>query len=181
VWSWHPDAGVKFARRKSCRRWWLKSPVHQGDHGVTATPSCRECRYDSGEPVVTTLACFVLSFAREAAGASRIRHSLRPHYRRRKELLQTSGAWRRENAKSRLKFRPSSPAKAGDPVRRGLSAQSPPPLDTGSPGRVYGPGTWVTPFGDVGNGFIGYQFSNRWMRFDLLRRKLRTCRRWQAA
>jgi hypothetical protein len=23
--------------------------------------------------------------------------------------------------------------------------------NTGSPGQVYGPGTWVTPFGDMGN------------------------------
>jgi len=22
-WSWHPDAGVKFAGRQSRRRWWL--------------------------------------------------------------------------------------------------------------------------------------------------------------
>jgi hypothetical protein len=41
-------------------RWWLTSPAHQGDHGVTVTPSRRECRFVSGEPVVTTLACFVL-------------------------------------------------------------------------------------------------------------------------
>jgi hypothetical protein len=60
VWSWHPDAGVKFAGSNFRRRWWLKSPVHQGDHGVTVTPSRRECRFVSGEPVVTTLACFVL-------------------------------------------------------------------------------------------------------------------------
>jgi hypothetical protein len=58
VWSWHPDAGVKFAGSSFRRRWWLKSPVHQGDHGVTVKPLRRECRFVSGEPVVNTLACF---------------------------------------------------------------------------------------------------------------------------
>src|ERR1700683_3254866 len=45
---------------KSGGRRWLTSPAHRGDHGVTAKPSRRECRFDSGEPVVITLVCFVL-------------------------------------------------------------------------------------------------------------------------
>src|SRR5215813_15567102 len=40
-------------------------------------PLRRECRIVFGEPVVTTLVCS-FSFAREAAGASGIRHFLRP-------------------------------------------------------------------------------------------------------
>jgi hypothetical protein len=41
-------------------RRWLTSPAHRGDHGVTVKPSRGECRFVSGEPVVTTLVCFVL-------------------------------------------------------------------------------------------------------------------------
>jgi hypothetical protein len=32
VWSWHPDAGVKFAKLTTRGRRWLKSPVHRGEH-----------------------------------------------------------------------------------------------------------------------------------------------------
>jgi hypothetical protein len=40
-------------------RRWLTSPAHRGDHGVTVKPSRRECRFESGEPVVTTLVCLL--------------------------------------------------------------------------------------------------------------------------
>jgi len=33
VWSWHPDAGVKFAEMIGERRW-QTSPAHRGDHGA---------------------------------------------------------------------------------------------------------------------------------------------------
>jgi hypothetical protein len=57
-------------------------------------------------------------------GASSIRHSLRPRFFEGARIfLQTSGAWRRENAKARLP-QSSSPAKAGAAVRRGFSVQS---------------------------------------------------------
>jgi hypothetical protein len=52
---------------------------------------------DPSEPVVTTLACASLDFAREAAGAAGTRHSLRPLFLG-EWFLQTSGASRRENA-----------------------------------------------------------------------------------
>jgi hypothetical protein len=29
--------------------------------------------------------------------------------------------------------------------------------------KVCGPGTWVTPFGDMGNGFISGRFASLWM------------------
>jgi hypothetical protein len=45
----------------------------------TVKPLRGECRRDVGVPVVTTLVCFLV-FAREAAGATRARHSLRPLY-----------------------------------------------------------------------------------------------------
>ena len=78
VWSWHPDAGVKFCGSNLARRWWLTSPVHQGDHGVTVKTIAQGMPGDLGEPVVTTLVCSTLPTAYEAAGASSIRHSLRP-------------------------------------------------------------------------------------------------------
>jgi hypothetical protein len=34
VWFWLPDAGVKFAEYFR-RRWWLKSPAHQEERGVS--------------------------------------------------------------------------------------------------------------------------------------------------
>jgi hypothetical protein len=54
----------------------------------------------SGKPVVTTLVCF-FHFAREAAGASRTRLSLRPLSSEGQWFGQTSDAWRRENAGAR--------------------------------------------------------------------------------
>ena len=53
VWFWLPDAGVKFAEYLR-RRWWLKSPAHQEEHGAAVKPLRRECRSDFGVPV---LAC----------------------------------------------------------------------------------------------------------------------------
>jgi hypothetical protein len=47
-------------------------------------------------------------------------------YRAYAKFLQNSGAWRREIAEARPVV---IPAKAGDPVRRGFSAQSPAPLE----------------------------------------------------
>jgi hypothetical protein len=43
---------------------------------------------DAGVTVVTTLVCFVF-IAREAAGASRARHSLRPLFFRRRDVMAT--------------------------------------------------------------------------------------------
>src|SRR5580698_9723381 len=60
VGAWHPDAGVQFAGRNSRRRWWLTSPVHQGDHGGAVKTIAQEMPGTPGEPVVTTLVCFVL-------------------------------------------------------------------------------------------------------------------------
>src|ERR1700722_14327121 len=77
------------------RRWWLTSPVHQGDHGGAVKTIAQGMPCDFGGPC--ECACVFSSIAREAAGASSIRHSLRPHHRRRENFLQNSGAWRREN------------------------------------------------------------------------------------
>jgi hypothetical protein len=57
---------------------------------------------ETGVTVVTMLVCF-LSFAYEAAGASRARHSLRPlDFGGKENFRQTSGVSRRENVKSCL-------------------------------------------------------------------------------
>src|SRR5579883_1894866 len=58
-------------------RWWQESPVHQEEHEGNRKTIAQGMPGQTGEPVVTLLACF-LFFAREAAGASGIRHSLRP-------------------------------------------------------------------------------------------------------
>ena len=101
MWSWHPDAGVKFAGSSFRRRWWLKSPVHQGDHGVTVTPLRRECRFDSGEPVVTTLACFTYIRTRGCGchRASGIPCALFS-FEGARNSWQNLGAWRGEIAES---------------------------------------------------------------------------------
>ena len=53
-----PRRWCQAGRAISWRRW-LTSPAHRGDHGVTVKPSRRECRFESGEPVVTTLVCLL--------------------------------------------------------------------------------------------------------------------------
>src|SRR6476659_3518226 len=50
---------------------------HRGEHEVSRKTIARGMPGRSGVTVVTMLVCF-FSFAREAAGASRARHSLRP-------------------------------------------------------------------------------------------------------
>src|ERR1700738_1051688 len=50
-----------------------------------------------GEPVVTTLVCFVF-FAREAAGASSARYSLRPLFFMGRKFIHAPGASPRGNA-----------------------------------------------------------------------------------
>ena len=82
----------------------------------------------SGVLVVTvTLVSTVTLFALQAAGASSARHSLRPLSGERNEIDKTSRETCVEIAKSCPAVKSSqlsSPAKAGDPVRRGFSAQS---------------------------------------------------------
>src|ERR1700722_3752297 len=78
------------------RRWWLTSPVHQGDHGGAVKTIAQGMPFVSGGPC--ECACVFSFIAREAAGASSIRHSLRPLFSEgARNFLQNSGAWRREN------------------------------------------------------------------------------------
>src|SRR5258705_5228990 len=77
-------------------------PGHRGEREVSRKPLRREGRVYSGEPVVTTLVCFVY-FAREAAGALATRLSLRPLFsRRRNDFYKTRALSRRGNAGSYL-------------------------------------------------------------------------------
>src|SRR6516162_6742991 len=79
VWFWRPLAGAKLARMLCIapmtvtKTSWTPGRARR----KPLKPSRRKCRIVFGEPVVTTLVCF-FSFAREAAGASGIRHFLRP-------------------------------------------------------------------------------------------------------
>src|SRR6202012_3206216 len=43
VWSWPPDAEVKFCETLAERRW-LSKPGHRGERGIDRKPSRRECR-----------------------------------------------------------------------------------------------------------------------------------------
>jgi hypothetical protein len=54
-----------------------KEPGHRGEHEVTVKTIAQGRPDVVGEPVVTTLVCFIY-FAREAAGATGTRLSLRP-------------------------------------------------------------------------------------------------------
>ena len=62
--------------------------------------SLAQGRPDALRCPVCSCARFVCAIARETAGAARTRSSLRPLFLRRENEMQTSGAMRRENAKS---------------------------------------------------------------------------------
>src|ERR1700722_8504717 len=102
------------------KRWWLTSPVHQGDHGGAVKTIAQGMPCDFGGPC--ECACVFSFIAREAAGASSIRHSLRPHHRRREKFQQNSDAWRRENDFGCLKIE-SIHSMSSRPPRRDPSPQ----------------------------------------------------------
>src|ERR1700675_3195179 len=54
-----------------------KKPGRRGEREISCKPPCREGRIASAEPVCSC-ASSILHFARETAGAARIRLSLRP-------------------------------------------------------------------------------------------------------
>jgi hypothetical protein len=69
VWSWRPDAGVKFSQGDSCLDDGGKTAGHRGEHGVSVKTIAQGMPVDAALPVVTTLMCF-FHFAREAMGAA---------------------------------------------------------------------------------------------------------------
>ena len=76
VWFWRPDAGVKLAEEIPKRRS-QQSPVSGENTEETVKTIARGMPGQSGEPVVDLLVV-LFYFAREAAGATGTRHSLRP-------------------------------------------------------------------------------------------------------
>src|SRR5713226_7984663 len=81
---------------------------------------------DPSEPVVTTLVCLNLNFAREAAGAAGTRHSLRPLFSWANGFVKSSGASRRESVGLcligclKIRSTPSSSSRRDDPRVRTL-------------------------------------------------------------
>jgi hypothetical protein len=65
----------------SARRWWLTSPAHQGELGVSRKAIAQGVPKCFGEPVVTTACVPTTRSAHKAAGALSARHSLRPLFR----------------------------------------------------------------------------------------------------
>jgi hypothetical protein len=76
VWSWRPDAGVKFVRSNSCGRRWQKAG-HRGEREVNRK-TIAQGRPDASAEPVCSCAHFFVHFAHETAGAARTRLSLRP-------------------------------------------------------------------------------------------------------
>jgi hypothetical protein len=91
VWSWRPDAGVKFVRSKSFSGMTVaRKPGHRGEHEISRKPPRREGRIASAEPVCSCAFSYV-HFAHETAGAARTRLSLRPLFPRRVESYARPG------------------------------------------------------------------------------------------
>src|ERR1700753_1698006 len=76
-----PTLGSSLVDHESTRRWWLKSPVHQGEHGASRKAIAQGVPDRFGEPVVTMPVGRLPFSAHEAAGALSARHSLRPLHR----------------------------------------------------------------------------------------------------
>jgi hypothetical protein len=127
VWSWRPDAGVKFVDDFHGRRW-LKSPAHRGERVYAVTPSCREGRIAPVEPVVSNSCAFLT--AHEAAGATSARPSLRPCFQR-DDALEKTRAKRAARSRTHVRIRcrrkpiqptltpPPAPARSRSPSRPG--------------------------------------------------------------
>src|SRR5580698_10379319 len=95
------------------RRWWLTSPVHQGDHGGAVKTIAQGMPFVSGGPC--ECACVFSFIAREAAGASSIRHSLRPLFFRGARIsckARARGAARTKTHATSLRAKRSNPVLA---------------------------------------------------------------------
>src|SRR5205807_10045837 len=90
-----PTLASSFAAK--AKRQWQESPVTGESAKETVKTIARGMPGDAGVTVVTMLVCF-LFFACEAAGASRARHSLRPHLCWAGNSCITRAWSRRENA-----------------------------------------------------------------------------------
>src|SRR6266404_9478195 len=87
VWFWHPLLVLNLRRRVgptglgqtfNPQMTVTRRIRRRGEHGISVKTIARGMPGVTGMTVVTTLVCLNLPFAREAAGASSARHSLRP-------------------------------------------------------------------------------------------------------
>src|ERR1700730_5092463 len=58
VWSWRPDAGVKFRGKFSRGATVTKKPGHRGEHGISVKTIAQGMPVEPALLVVTTLMCF---------------------------------------------------------------------------------------------------------------------------
>src|SRR5438477_12450588 len=100
VWSWHPDAGVKF-RGSFPRGDGGKRAGHRGERGVTVKTNAQGMSGCFGVPVVTTLVRFVCC----ARGCGCIVHPAfpAPSILSRDIVLQSSGAIRVAGRRRRVR------------------------------------------------------------------------------
>ena len=134
VWSWRPDAGVKL--RGGIRQATVaKKPGHRGELEVSRNPSRREGRSVSAEPVCScAFLCTILHTRPRVQRAPGFPCALCSQEGERNPKLGQHHAARMRSAClcGRISncHRPLSiRTGAGDPVRRGFSAQSLPPLE----------------------------------------------------
>src|ERR1700738_3095973 len=116
-----------------------KKPGRRGEREVSRKPPCREGRIASAEPVCSC-ASSILHFARETAGAARIRLSLRPQGGG--SFFQDSDALRRGIADVYSKPPTSSSRRTPGPITTGLCccAKAGEQLPPKKPPRRMGPG-----------------------------------------
>jgi hypothetical protein len=96
-----PTLASSFAGSFPAQATVAKKPGHRGEHEVTVKTVAQGRPGETGEPVVTTLVCFHF-VAREAAGASSTRLSLRPLFFRGWFAQPLGRDPRRENAETCL-------------------------------------------------------------------------------
>jgi len=108
VWSWRPDAGVKFAGN-ALQATVAKKPGHRGERGISRKPLRREGRTVSAN--LWRLRSCAFLFACEAAGAASTRLSLRPPSIEGQCFVHHSGAVRAARSRSHVLL--PCPAKAG--------------------------------------------------------------------
>src|ERR1700722_12778646 len=129
-------------------RWWLTSPVHQGDHGGAVKTIAQGMPFVSGGPC--ECACVFFFYCTRGCGC--IEHPAFPapsFIWVREKFLQTSGAWRRENDFCCLKIRINTfavvPAAAPGPITTGARLNDarttiPPTITVGGYGSRRSPG-----------------------------------------
>ena len=89
VWSWRPDAGVKYLQGSLHGATEAKEPGHRGEHEISRKATAQGKPDASAEPVCSC-AFSSVHIAHETAGAARTRPSLRPLFLGRANDRQTS-------------------------------------------------------------------------------------------